>query len=93
MLLLKLGSQLPKLVKNLQSALKIWAKIRLNLHELEYLHEVKYARVRNVSFSENVAYTLNKWSHIGLLRYLMITHAEKWDYLAVSELSALLREG
>ena len=41
MLLLKLGSVLPNLVKNFQSALKIWTKFRLNFHEVEYFHEVE----------------------------------------------------
>ena len=35
MLLLKLESELPNLVKNFQSALKIWIRCRLNFHEGE----------------------------------------------------------
>ena len=42
MLLLKLGSELPNLVKNFQFALKIWTKCRLNFHKVEYFHEVEY---------------------------------------------------
>ena len=34
-LLLKLGSELPNLFKNIQSALKILIKCRLNFHEVE----------------------------------------------------------
>ena len=35
MLLMKLESELPNLVKKLQSVLKIWTKCRLNFHEAE----------------------------------------------------------
>ena len=41
MLLLKLGSDLPNLVKKFQSVLKISTKCRLNFHEVEYFHEVE----------------------------------------------------
>ena len=34
-LLLKLGSELPNLFKNIQSTLKIWIKCSLNFHEVE----------------------------------------------------------
>ena len=42
MLLLKLGSELPNLVKTFQFVLKIWEKCRLNFHEVEFVHEVKF---------------------------------------------------
>ena len=35
MLLLKLGSELPNLFDNIQSALKIWIKCRMNFLEVE----------------------------------------------------------
>ena len=41
MLLFKLGSELPNLLKKIQSILKIWTKCRLNSHELEYFHQVE----------------------------------------------------
>ena len=49
MLLLRLGSELPNLVKKFQSVLKIWTKCRLNFHEMEYLQQVnaEWGRVVN----------------------------------------------
>ena len=44
-LLLKLGSELPNLVKKFQSILTIWAKCRLNFHELEYFQKPESAGV------------------------------------------------
>ena len=41
-LLLKLGSELPNLVKKFQSALKICIKCRLNFHEVECIEDVKF---------------------------------------------------
>ena len=35
-LLLKLASELPNLVKNFQFVLKVWTKSKLNFHEVEY---------------------------------------------------------
>lgn len=35
MLVWKLGSELPNLIKKFQSALKIWTRCRLNFHEVE----------------------------------------------------------
>ena len=42
MLLLKLGSELPNLVKKFLSVLKIWTKCKLNFHEVEYFHEAEW---------------------------------------------------
>ena len=64
MLLLKLGSQLPNLVKILQSVLKIWTKCRLNFHEVEYhQHFRQFARKQNVA-----RYHLEKISNSPALR-------------------------
>ena len=63
MLVLELGSELPNLFNNIQSALKIWIKCRLNFHEVE---------CTGVNFTNLCQFSLNNSETVKALQWYFI---------------------